>query len=128
MTFDDFRNNIRVLLEDSSVNLGRKTAKTRSDLISSVMDQIDEFGSMLIEATGCRLFDSRFKPQGIDNIEKEIEKDKNPEDSRLVCLKPKDPTAALNVGKGCHAMTPTQSRVADEELNRSPYGKGKGNG
>lgn len=123
MTFEKFKMDIRELLESSNVNLGRKKAKTRQDLVLSIIGLIDDFGSMTTE-TGHRLCDCHFKPQGID-VNEEIENEKE-DNGRLLCLKPKDKRAALNVGKGVHAMTPDQSQVADEQLDRSPYVKKRG--
>jgi hypothetical protein len=95
------------------------------------MDQIDEFGSLCVVEDGSAITDQKLCDcqfgQEID-LQNSEEKVNNQTDDRLMCLKPGNKAAALDVGKGCHAMTSTQSRVADEELNRSPYGKGKGNG
>ncbi len=109
MTFDELKVDIRELLETSNVNLGRKTAKTRQGLIESIMSKVEIFGST-------------------NTYEPIVEKKEEEKDSgRLLCLKPSDRRAALNMGKGVHAMTPDQSQVADQQLGRSPYPKGEKN-
>jgi hypothetical protein len=54
----------------------------------------------------------------------EEKKSKNPLDDRLVRIEPKDRNRALDMGKGVHAMTPSESMRADEETGGSPYTKG----
>ncbi len=112
MTFDEFRSNVLALIQGSNVNLGRKQAKTRIDFINLIMNQIDDFGQT-------EILDKK-----ISNKKKKTKDGKNSMDDRVLCVTPKDKTAALNVGKGVHAMTSGQSRAADEQLGRSPYAPG----
>lgn len=109
MNFNDLKQEIRTFLENSNVNLGRKNAKTRKDFIEFILKRMDD-----LEQSDC------CHP----NTEENMIKEEDSTDNRLLCLKPGDPRAALSMGKGVHAMTPGQSRVADEQLNRSPYSKG----
>lgn len=115
MTLDKLQENVRKLLENSNVNLGRRKAKTRQNFIALIMNQFIDFAST-------NICNSIVEEQG-----KEKENNSNCEDDRLLCLKPSDSKAALNIGKGVFAMTPAQSRAADEQLNRSPYTKGREN-
>jgi len=112
MTFEQFGKDLLEFLAESTVNLGRKTTKTRKAFLDIVQGKLDSFSSEQEEAKSDVVTDS--KPS----------KPKNPMDDRLVCVKPKNPRRALNVGKGVTAMTPSESMRADEETGGSPYGKG----
>lgn len=105
MTFDEFQVDFCAFLEDSTVNLGRKTAKTRQAFISAAMAKFDAFLSE--------------PEQMIDPEPKQLTGSAN---DRVLCIKPKDSRKALDIGKGVHAMTPSESMRADEQLNRSPFG------
>jgi hypothetical protein len=109
MTFDEFKANFRIFLENSTVNLGRKTTKTRQVFIKEAMAKIDAFGENFLVAELC-------------STDKDKQSASNSMDDRIICIKPKDSNKALDVGKGVHAMSPTESMRADEQLNRSPYG------
>ncbi len=110
MTFDEFRVDFFEFLEGSNVNLGRKTAKTRLSFIKTAKARFYSFENNLITKT-C---DSN-----------EIKSPKPVNDS-ILCIKPRDKNRALDIGKGAHAMTSSESMRADEELDRSPYGNNKG--
>lgn len=102
MTFDEFRADFLAFLEKSTVNLGRRTTKTRQ--------------AFLDEAN------AKFELFLVDNISDVSEQPVLERmDDRVLCVKPTDRNKALNVGKGVHAMTPSESMRADEQLNRSPY-------
>lgn len=104
-------------LISSTVNLGRRTSKTR-----------DKF-----------LKEARAKFNTYDNCAKDgdqiaeicpVESNKtasNPMSGSVLCVKPTDKNKALDVGKGVHSMTGSESSRADEQLDRSPFGKGKDN-
>ena len=109
MTFDQFGKDLLEFLAESTVNLGRKTTKTRRAFLDTVQGKLDSFLSEQEEAKS---------DVATDN------KPKNPLDDRLVCVKPKNPRRALDVGKGVTAMTPSESMRADEETGGSPYVKG----
>lgn len=117
MTFVKFKEAFKKFIEESNVNLGRKEAKTRQEFIDTLMDMLDDY---------------HFSVTKTKNKTVEEPQPRNPSDlsDRLVVLKP-DRTRALDIGKGVHAMTPSESMRADEQLNRSPFGnrdKGKDNG
>ena len=117
MTFDEFKEDFRAFLEDSTVNLGRKTAKTRQMFIVKAMAMFDAFQYTKVE---------------LDQVA-ETCPSTNPMDNSVICIKPTNRNKALDVGKGVHAMTPGESMRADEQLNRSPFGnkskkEGKENG
>lgn len=102
MTFDEFKKDFIALLKNSTVNLGRKTAKTRQVFIQAAIAKFDAFGKQ------CESNNKKSTP--------------NPMDSSVLRIKPKDNSKALGIGKGVHAMTSSESMRADEQLNRSPYG------
>lgn len=110
MTFEDFKEDLLAFLAESNVNLGRKTTKTRQVFFGIVEKKCDAFQDSQTE----------------DDKEEAAEHKPttNPMDDRIVCIKPKDSRRGLDVGKGVHAMTPSESQRADEELGRSPYAKG----
>jgi hypothetical protein len=112
MTFDKFKKDFITFLENSTVNLGRKTAKTRNEFIKAAVAKFDVFSS------------SRIKPRNVFVVDekKKEEKVNDPMDDRVVRIKPQDKDKALDIGKGVHAMTGSNSMRADEELNRSPFG------
>jgi hypothetical protein len=112
MTFDKFKKDFITFLENSTVNLGRKTAKTRNEFIKTAIAKFDAFAS------------SRIKPREVFVVDekKKEEKVSNPMDDRVVRIKPKDRNKALDVGKGVHAMSGSESMRADEQLDRSPFG------
>lgn len=120
MTFDEFKVDFLTFLKDSTVNLGRKTTKTRQAFLDVAAAKFDAFASTSI----------------VEDAEEpivELVESVNPMDDRIVRIKPADKRKALDVGKGVHAMTPSESMRADEQLNRSPFGnnkvkKGKKNG
>lgn len=107
MTFKKFRKDIFTFLDNSTVNLGRKTSKTRKAFMDTIGTKFDAFVSVPI-------FD--------DVVEPKKNKSVPSENKNIICIKPKNRNKALDVGKGVHAMTPTESMRADEQLNRSPYG------
>lgn len=104
MTFNEFKKDFRIFLESSSVNLGRKTAKTRNDFIEIAMTKLDEY---------------QHRP--ISKEKKEKKKEVDSMNDRVMRIKPKDRRQALDIGKGVASMTASQSALADEQLGRSPY-------
>jgi hypothetical protein len=115
MTFEQFGKDLVAFLTESTVNLGRKTTKTRQVFLSTIQGKLDSFLS------------EQGEPEAPELPKISVEKDykpKNPMDDRLVCLKPKNPRRALDVGKGVTAMTPGESMRADEETGGSPFSKG----
>ena len=109
MTLDEFKADFRAFLEGSTVNLGRKTTKTRQVFINEAMAKFDTFWLEI-------------------NVDTPIPENEQPTSapspmgSSVLCIRPKDRNRALDVGKGVHAMTSSESGRADEQLNRSPYG------
>jgi hypothetical protein len=111
MTFDEFKKDMKDFLEMSSVNLGRKDAKTKQQFVNQVIKMIDVF----------------YKQARKPNREKRektprtsIEPESRVSNDRIMVLKPK--SKSLDIGKGVHSMTQSESMRADEELNRSPFG------
>lgn len=115
MTFDEFRYDFVRFLEDASVNLGRKTAKTRQLFLDKARVKLDAFGDNFLIAETC----------DVDEEKPLTPKSKLMSDS-VLCIKPIDKRRALDIGKGVHGMTSSESMRADEELNRSPFGDNKG--
>lgn len=103
MTFDDFRADFFKFLEKSTVNLGRKTAKTRQAFIDIANNKFDQY----------------VDPD--NDIDDKKESNKDQMHSSVMCIKPKDKRRALDIGKGVHAMTASESLRADQDLGRSPY-------
>lgn len=101
MTFDEFKVDFIAFLHNSTVNLGRKNTKTRQTFLDIASQKIDAF------ATNDDIIDD-------DNSI-------NPLNKSVMMIKPKDKRKSLNVGKGVHSMTASESLRADEQLNRSPY-------
>ena len=108
MTFNKFKEELRQFLEDANVNLGRKNSKTRQNFNKTVMNKIQTYHEQ-----------TKQKPSKVQEIEQKDESD------RILVLKPKNRRQLLDIGKGVHAMTPSESQRADEQLNRSPYTKNK---
>jgi len=102
MNLNSIKNQVLATLEESNVNLGRKSSKTRSRLlleVKRVLDKIDV------------LFDKDTKK------EEDIEQSR-PNNNSVMPLRPKNNT--LDIGKGVHSMTPTESAKADRECGYSP--------
>ncbi|KKN98963.1 hypothetical protein LCGC14_0142080 [marine sediment metagenome] len=112
MTASKFKAKLLRFLEDSTVNLGRKTTKTRQVFLSDISAILDSFLSSQEDMS-----EQTEKPKK----DKKKKSKPNHMDDRLVCLKPKNKAIALNAGKGVHAMTPSESQRADEQLGRSPF-------
>jgi len=106
MTFDEFKADFLAFLEDSTVNLGRRGTKTRQAFIEAANTRFNAFvaADVVVEP------DTEEIPST------------NLMSGSVMCIKPKDSNRVLDVGKGVHAMTPSESMRADEQLNRSPYG------
>jgi len=104
MTFDEFKKDFLMFLSDSRVNLGRLTSMTRRKFLSTAEEKFESF-----------------VPK--DNETPQPDSPVAAKNDRLVCLKPKQGSGTLNIGKGVHAMTPSDSMRADEQLGRSPFGK-----
>lgn len=102
MTFGKFKVTFIEFLENSTVNLGRKTSKTRLVFMENVGEMFDA-----LEAD-------------VESVEKKS-KAPNPMSGSVLRIKPADKKRALNIGKGVHAMTSSESGRADEQLNRSPF-------
>lgn len=97
MTINEFKVSFLTFLENSNVNLGRRTTKTRTDFFQEVMDRFDAFES------------------DQDTV------DVNPDNKSVMRIEPSDRKKALDIGKGVHSMTASESARADEQLGRSPY-------
>jgi len=106
MTFDEFKADFLAFLESSTVNLGRRTTKTRQAFLDTASAKFDAFVAGDVAETP--------EQPVADNMS-----------DRVLCVKPTDRNRALDIGKGVHAMTPSESMRADEQLNRSPYGDRK---
>ncbi|MHC4453423.1 MAG: hypothetical protein ACYSWS_01845 [Planctomycetota bacterium] len=106
MTFDKFKKNFLRFLEESTVNLGRKTAKTRKTFLAEAKQKFDAFAQSNMEDM----------PE-----EKAIEKSPRNMSDRVMRIKPTDKRKALDAGKGVHSMTASESQRADEQLGHSPY-------
>lgn len=111
--FDKFRKDFLAFLNESTVNLGRRTAKTRQTFIDKAIGRVDSLRDNFIIAEICPEEEPKVSPK--------------PTSGSIICMKPTQKSKALNAGKGVHAMTQSKSMQADEELNRSPYGKGAKN-
>jgi len=107
MTFDEFKKDLIAFLGNSSVNLGRKGTKTRELFLETVKKKFDSYGD--------------FDENSLEDCDDTQEPTTNPLNDRILCLKPSNKQRGLDAGKGVHAMTPTESARADEQLNRSPY-------
>lgn len=116
MTFDEFKADFCEFLKCSTVNLGRKKTKTRQVFLDEAEARFDAFGDNFIVAETC---DSDVE------IEEKTPPPTSPMGKSVLCIKPKDRNKALDIGKGVHAMTSSESMRADEQLNRSPYGSKK---
>jgi len=108
VTFKKFQKDLLKFVGSSTVNLGRKTTKTRAEFLKEIESMCTAF-----EADGVKK----------DVVVVEKEEEKLDQSDRLVCMKPKDKRRALDAGKGVVAMTASESQRADEELGRSPYTK-----
>jgi len=106
MTFDEFKADFLTFLKDSTVNLGRKKTKTRQAFLETAGEKFDAF-----------LAD--------DVAEEPKQEETDSMSDRVLCIKPKDRKKALDIGKGVHAMTSSESMRADEQLNRCPHGDRK---
>lgn len=113
MTLDEFKIDLLAFLQGSTVNLGRQGTKTRQIFMDDVGAKFNAFA------------DSRVKPREVFNVDEEKKPAKNPMANSVKCIKPTNSRRALDVGKGVHAMTSSESMRADEELNRSPYSSKK---
>ncbi len=128
MTFDKFKKDFMTFLTNSTVNLGRKQAKTRDKFLEIAMAKFDAFASSVVEDVNNHLNQADQKGKDVTDKDGSTSKKKtsNPMGGSVLCIKPTDPNKALDVGKGVHAMTPSESMRADEQLNRSPFaGKSK---
>lgn len=107
MTIDEFKIDLLSFLQDSTVNLGRQGTKTRQIFMDDVEAKLNAFVDSSVKV------DVKEKPA------------KNPMAHSVKCIKPTNSRRSLDVGKGVHAMTSSESMRADEELNRSPYSRKK---
>lgn len=102
-------------LISSTVNLGRRTSKTRDEFLREARAKFDTYDSCVKDgdqiAEICPVESDKTSP--------------NPMGGSVLCIKPTDKNRALDVGKGVHSMTGSESSRADEQLDRSPFGKGK---
>lgn len=115
MTFDEFKVDFLSFLENSTVNLGRKTSKTRQAFIDQASKKFDDFISSMMIDSSCDKYKGNEEQQDNDGMS-----------DRIMRIKPNDPRKALDIGKGVHAMTPTESMRADEQLGRTPFGNNSG--
>lgn len=119
MTFDKFRKDFFEFLDNSTVNLGRKTAKTRQDFMDMANSMFDTFVS-----ASQPIAEPDTEPVAEPKKVKKSKKDKTATEDmsdRVLCIKPTDRRKALDGGKGITTMTASESQRADEQLNRSPY-------
>ena len=100
-------------LENSTINLGRKGTKTRQQFMQMARQKLDFYALGGFDKSDFK--DCNDKPDDTS------QPTTNSMDDRIVCIKPKDSRKVLDVGKGVHAMTPSESMRADEQLNRSPF-------
>lgn len=107
MTFDKFVSDFMYFLRNSNVNLGRRDAKSRKAFLELAKAKLLAFNEIISK----KLAEQEPKQTTGDMSE------------RVLCIKPKDKNKALDIGKGVHAMTGSESMRADEQLGRSPYGK-----
>jgi len=116
MSYKRFRKSLLNFISVSRVNLGRTTAKTREVFIQEVMNKIDKFfdGINCDETTDGSVVE---QPKDTDVVKN------TPLDDRIVRLEPGEPQRGMNIGHGVHAMTPSESMKADEQLGRCPHGK-----
>lgn len=104
MTFDKFKVDLLTFLDNSIVNLGRSGTKTRSIFMATVTEKLNAFA------------DGQDVPPVKDNG-----KDINSANKNIIRIKPSDKRRSLDIGKGVHSMTASESARADEQLGRSPY-------
>jgi len=119
MTLDKFRKDFLEFLENSTVNLGRRTSKTRQEFMIKANGMFDKF-----------VASSRPTIEPAEESKK-AKKNKTATDDmndRVMCIKPKDKRKALDGGKGVTTMTASESQRADEQLGRSPYAGNPDNG
>lgn len=109
MTFKKFKKDLLEFVRNATVNLGRKTTKTRTEFLKEIESK-------------CTAFETDDGKKVVAKVAKEKE-EKSSDSDRLVCMRPKDKKRALDAGKGVVAMTGFESQRADEELGRSPYTK-----
>lgn len=117
MTLNEFKVHFLKFLKSSTVNLGRKTSKTRQIFIDEATKKFDNF--MIQDVDRDRVIE----------LLKQVDKDSSSDNklklqhmkSSVMRIKPKNRKRALDIGKGVHAMTAGESMRADEQLNRSPY-------
>lgn len=112
MTFEEFKADLLVFLQEATVNLGRRNTKSRARFLQIIVEKLDAYGC---DASGKDL---------IAEIcdDKSVEKKKpNSMSSSVLRIKPTDPRRALDAGKGVHAMNASESGRADEQLCRSPF-------
>lgn len=118
MTWDEFKVDFIKFIDNSTVNLGRKKTKTRQSFIAAIKSKFDIFISN---------YEKENQPDcQEDCVEhstcRDLKKPKtNPMEDRIICIKPNDKNKGLNIGKGVHSMTSSESARADEQLNRSPF-------
>ena len=108
MTLDEFRQQLIDFIDNSTVNLGRKKTNSRAVFLEKIRAMFDDYSA-----------------EESPEIEEKTQNTHNMND-RILVLKPEDRRKALDMGKGVHAMTPTESMRADEQLNRSPYSRDDG--
>jgi hypothetical protein len=103
MTFDELKVAIFSILENSTVNLGRKNTNSRQAFFDTILAKFDDY---IVEPVA----------------EEQSKK------SDIMCIKPLDNGRGLDIGKGVKAMTAGESMRADMQLNRSPYTAKPNNG
>lgn len=103
MTFEEFRVSFIAFLQDSKVNLGRRGTKAKACFFEEVEAKFDECQNSFLTPS------NKPRPKRVSRRDE------------VLCVKPKDSRKALDMGKGVHAMTASESARADEQLNRSPF-------
>lgn len=105
MTFDEFKKDFFMFLKNSTVNLGRRATKTRQ---------------AFLDEAAARFYEYESGADQVDDSVKEQPEISSPTSGSILRIKPADKRRALDVGKGVHAMTSSESGRADEERNHPP--------
>jgi len=108
VTFDEFKNDLLTFIGCSNVNLGRKTSQTRNEFLKEIDNKFNEFVSHTENHSS------------VDVQSKGMERS-------VLCNMPTKRNRIVDPKSGIAIMTPGESMRADEQLNRSPFGKKKGN-
>ena len=105
MTFKEFKSNFIKFLEDSNVNLGRRTSKKRQKFLGSASKMFNDYDK---------------QPESVPDSSVNEQSNTSPTHKSVIRIEPNSRKRALDVGKGVHAMTPSESMRADEQRNHPP--------